>query len=292
MLKLVMKGGKMMSDKDERTEEISTDIVALSDSMSESLKDETANIISNIGEIGIDAALKNGIFRDVPILSTAISVFNIGKGIREYAALVKMFRFIREMNNGCANEDERKKRADYFKNDKKKRAEELKYLIIILDRYLSEERAALLAKIYLYYLDEQISWTEVQILSETIDQILLEDLSYLKLYYKTWQDMPSLAVQKNLAELREKYDRSYLNIAKSLSELDTSPMKVKMHTDRLVSAGLLEMIPQPEEKLFLSSRVYLITITGDLIVKILDGIKRKEIKEVLGKQMTIMIDYR
>ena len=127
---------------------------SLTDSMSNSINSEVVGLISNIGEVGIDAALNEGILKEVPFISTAVSIYRIGRTIKERSLLEKMWHFVKEMNAGCADESEREKRAKCFKNDEVKRAEELKHIIILLDRYTSTDRADWLAKVYLSYLEK------------------------------------------------------------------------------------------------------------------------------------------
>ena len=159
------------NEKAEQTDN-NSGIIPLTDSMSSSIKNEVVGLISNIGEVGIDAALNDGILQEMPFISTAVSIFRIGKTIRERSLLEKMCRFVKEMNAGCVDETEREKRAEYFKHDKKKRSEELKYIIVILDRYISPYRADWLARVYLSYLERRITWMDVLIYSECIDTII------------------------------------------------------------------------------------------------------------------------
>lgn len=236
----------------EKTTKNKNEIIALSDSMDASMKGEMADLFSNIGEVGIDAALNAGILRDVPIISTAVSLFRIGNTMRERSLLEKMYYFVKGMNEGCEDEEEREKRAEYFKNNKKKRAEELKYLIILLDRYVSTERAEWLSKVYIAYLEKEITWNEVLIFSECIDKIITADLAVLKFYaslgeFPGYLSFSSSYTEKTRMICDYKYEEQLSRLSNQLGVVNALPERIKMHTDRLVSAGLITEVPIPDE---------------------------------------------
>ena len=55
----------------------------LSMSLKDSLSPEFENIISNAAELGIDALLEEGILKDIPFISSVISIYHIGKSVKE-----------------------------------------------------------------------------------------------------------------------------------------------------------------------------------------------------------------
>lgn len=265
----------------EKTTKNKNEIIALSDSMDASIKGEMADLFSNIGEVGIDAAQNAGILRDVPIISTAISLFKIGNTMRERSLLEKMYFFVKGMNEGCEDEEERKKRAEYFKNNKKKRAEELKYLIILLDRYVSTERAEWLSKVYIAYLEKEISWNGVLILSECIDKIIPADLEVLKFYASLGEYPSYLYFRSYRGELSIDYEHRFKGQLSSLSNqlgvvIDALPKRIKIHTDRLVSAGLIEEMPVKDEFTTISlSLSYGASLVGIELLRIIGELGEK-----------------
>lgn len=76
---------------------------------------------------------------------------------------------------------------EYYKqkviDDTKKRNKELEYILILIDRYLLEDKTVFLAKIYLAYLDETIKWEEFVTFSSVIDMLMPKDYTVLKSSY-------------------------------------------------------------------------------------------------------------
>lgn len=181
---------------------MSDDKYELITSMDASISEEIEGVISEIGEIGLDLFCDEGILKEIPFVSTAISLFKIGSNIHDKHNLNKLYAFIVQLNTGISNEFQRLKYSDYFKNNKKKRTEELEYLILIIDRYISCDKSSQLAKIFLTYLDQRIKWLDVCKYAEVIDRFLPGDYAVLKSNdtYKTERDFETDAIQRLIAQ--------------------------------------------------------------------------------------------
>lgn len=75
----------------------------------------------------------------------------IANTARDQWLLRKMATFIREANLGRVTVEERANVLEYFQQDEKTQKEELSFLILILDRYLEEDKAAWLARVYVEF---------------------------------------------------------------------------------------------------------------------------------------------
>ena len=148
---------------------------SLSVAFGNSLKEESISCISDLAEVGLDAIMDDGIFKDIPILSTAVAVYKIGSSIKERHNIKKLLVFLNEINNGIANEQKRTEYQDKFKDNVKFRNKELEYLLVLIDRYISYDKPQMLAKLYLAYLDGVIIWEELTMYAEVIDRFLLLD---------------------------------------------------------------------------------------------------------------------
>ena len=56
---------------------------SLSSSFLASITDDSLNICANIGEMGLGTFMEDGSWRDIPFLSTAVSLYKIGNSIKE-----------------------------------------------------------------------------------------------------------------------------------------------------------------------------------------------------------------
>jgi len=144
-------------------------------SFSNSLTEEVYGIAGEYAELGLDAMAEDGLFKDIPIVSTAVSVYRIGKSIRERHHVAKLISFLIEINKGIADEEKRRDYREKFRSNEKFRNRELEYILILTDRYIGFDKPQMLAKLYLAYLDGKIIWEEFTMYAEVIDRFLLLD---------------------------------------------------------------------------------------------------------------------
>ena len=71
---------------------------SLSLSFGNSLSEEISDIASEYAELGLDALTEDGLFKDLPFVSSIIAVYKIGKSIRERHHLAKLVSFLNEIN--------------------------------------------------------------------------------------------------------------------------------------------------------------------------------------------------
>ena len=129
-------------------------------SFSDSLNEELVGTISEIAEIGLDSIMEEGALQEIPILSTVISAYKIMGNIKERYNLRKLVVLLSEINVGIVNEEKREEYRDKIKNNSKFQNQQLEYLLVLIDRYIGYDKPKLLAKLYLAYLDEKITWEE------------------------------------------------------------------------------------------------------------------------------------
>ena len=143
------------------------------------LSEEAVVCVSDLAEVGLDAILEEGVLKEVPILATAISIYKIGSSIAERHHLKKLLVFLDEINNGIVDESKRIEYRQKFEENKKFRNQELEHIMVLLERYISYDKPQMLAKLFLAYLDNKITWIEFAKYAEIIDRLFCGDLQYL-----------------------------------------------------------------------------------------------------------------
>ena len=139
------------------------------------MREEVAGIAGEYAELGLDAMAEEGLFKDIPIVSTAAAVYRIGKSIREKHHVAKLISFLSEINNGITDVEKREEYREKFASNEKFRNQELEYILILTDRYIGFDKPQMLAKLYLAYLDEIINWMTFIKYAECIDRFLPGD---------------------------------------------------------------------------------------------------------------------
>lgn len=144
-------------------------------SFSNSLTEEVSGITGEYLELGLDALVEDGLFKDIPIVSTAVAVYRIGKSVREKHHVAKLISFLNEINNGITAAEKREEYRERFASNEKFQNQELEYILILTDRYIGFDKPQMLAKLYLAYLDERINWMTFIKYAECIDRFLPGD---------------------------------------------------------------------------------------------------------------------
>lgn len=147
----------------------------LSEAFGLSLTEPVAKSIESLGEVGLDMILEEGVLKEVPLLSTVVSVYKIGNTIRERHHVKKLLSFLNEVSSGIVDEDERKRHYDALLADKKRFSEEIEYVLLVVDRYINEEKSVMLGRAYLSYLRGRIKWHFFMLYAEMIDRLLPGD---------------------------------------------------------------------------------------------------------------------
>lgn len=148
---------------------------SLSESLATTISQEGIVLLSDLGEIALDSVLNDGLLKDIPFVSTAISLYRTGKSIHEWDYIRKLTSFLDELRLHTVDESEREEYLRKIRDNPKKRDKELEYALVIIDRYIGYDKPRMLAKLYLAFLREEISWDEFAVFSEVIDRLLPND---------------------------------------------------------------------------------------------------------------------
>lgn len=139
-----------------------------------------SDVLSDLSEVELDNILNNDFVKDIPVISTAAHICKAVHGIRERSYIKKLEKFINAMQQGIASSEQ----ADYYKkrisDNPKSRNKEVEYLLIIIDRFIDEHKPEFIAKLYLAFLDERLTWEELTVSAEIIDRLLPGDYELLK----------------------------------------------------------------------------------------------------------------
>lgn len=152
---------------------------SISYALSDSISDESQSVAAELMEVGLDSVMDDGLLKEVPILSLAVSLYKIGHSVQERHYVKKLAAFIDALNKGITDEEKREYYKSKMIDNPKQRDKELEYILIILDRYIHPNKAQRLARAYLRFLNAEITWLEYAKTAETLDRLLPGDYDLL-----------------------------------------------------------------------------------------------------------------
>lgn len=138
-------------------------------------------VLTDFVEVGVDQILNDGLFKDIPIVSAAVSAFKIGKSVSEYFYMKKMNIFVEEVNKNIIDSERIEEYKRKIISDQKRLDRDIKFIIAIIDKYMGLFKPKLLARLFLSYLDKSMGQEQFFEYSEIIDRLLISDLKCL--YY-------------------------------------------------------------------------------------------------------------
>jgi len=138
---------------------------------------EFADVAQDLAEVGLDAILTDGIFRELPIVSTIVRVTKTVLAIRDKLLLRKIYTFLRELRG--VSETERERFAAEMENDSNYQRQVGENLIMLLDRLDDLDKPTLVAKVFKAYLKGDINYHQFLRFAAVIDKILVKDLQNL-----------------------------------------------------------------------------------------------------------------
>lgn len=187
-----------------------------------------AELVAELSEVALDAAMDSGVLQDVPILGTIFKLSRIGVGVREHLFIRKLQKFLKCVNEVSAHE--RDQFAQEMSADIRSQQKVGEALLSLLDKIDEVEKAELLGKAFGAYLQHRIDYETFFRLARSIDRCMDSDLRFVHNYERATDAFPEPAFD-------------------------------------LASCGLIELIAVPSIRTADSRSVYKLTELGEKFVE-------------------------
>lgn len=159
-----------------KDENVQYDLVS---AFNDSLTSEIILTTTGLGEAALDSFLEPGIIKDIPLLSTVVSLFKIGHSVGDAFYIKKLATFINEINRNVIEAGKLEKYKTSIHENPKKFKKDIEFILVLINRFIDSEKSKYLAKLYVEYLEEKIDWKEFVKYSQVIDQLFNADLKVI-----------------------------------------------------------------------------------------------------------------
>lgn len=167
------------------------------------LKDTTLDY----SEILLDSFLKDGVFKEVPVVKTIVALGKTGLGIRDYLLANKLCAFMKNI------QDIPQEKIDKFisKIDNPKKIIEIGMKIIqLLDKLDETKKAELVGKLYKLLINKEITISEYFRVCHLIDKCFYNDILKLN-YFKTNESITSHNLEVPAETLEELFASGFIS---------------------------------------------------------------------------------
>ncbi len=147
--------------------------------MNDEMKNEILSLTSGLSESVIDSFLSDGLFRDVPILRSFVSIVKLTRNVSDIIFLKKLLTFFNALELKNQDEIDSLKQKFLKEKDHKRIGSKIIYVINSID---DEVKSKWLAKLFLKFIDKNISIDEFLILSSIIHQIYTTNAEGIKVF--------------------------------------------------------------------------------------------------------------
>lgn len=148
-----------------------------------SLFDGFSDILVDYCDWGIDSVLQDSPLKDIPIVRTIVNAGKFAQNVRDRNLVRQTLVFITEFNKGEVSSKKLEKYKEKLRNKPERLEEELGRVLLLLDRNIDKIKTEFEAKLYVSYVNGQITWDMFCELCDITDRLFISDLSKLKEAY-------------------------------------------------------------------------------------------------------------
>ncbi len=189
-------------------------------------------------EVIVDQFISNDLVKDIPLVGTALKSCKAVADIRDKLFLAKISRFLTELNSVRPEVKEVLKGKMTNNPEEAKKVGEV--VLLVLDKMSDLEKPEILAKVFLAYIYDQVTFDDLRRITEAVTQAFVDDLRTLidkdSIPDKSQEAYLRYLTSTGLTEIvsKESYDEAG-NLYYELTELGRKFLEGCRYADGLVS---------------------------------------------------------
>lgn len=130
--------------------------------VSDEFIERTLDISVDYSELCLDAFLEDNILKQIPIVKSVLSFYNIGSSLKERHNVKKILTFFHQLHVKEINQEKYESFKNRFKLDKNYQNKVVETVVLYNEKFLQVEKSKILANLIASYIDEDLSWEELQ----------------------------------------------------------------------------------------------------------------------------------
>ena len=163
------------------TDKSSTDINKI---VSDEIVEKSIDLSIEYSEIALDEFLKDGILKEIPIVKSIVSFYNISSSIIDRHKTKKILTFFKEFHSKHIDEKKLEVFKNKFNSDDAYRRKVVETIVLLNERFYHIEKTKILANLFISYIEEEITWQEFVDISFVLDNFHPRGFTYLKALFE------------------------------------------------------------------------------------------------------------
>ena len=142
------------------------------------MKKDIIPITKDIFEIGVDTLLNDGLLKDIPIINTIHSIYNISNTISDKLLFNKIKKFLLELDT--LTSEERIKLFEKLEKEPKLKQKTSIYILELFNKIDDENKAKIIFNVFEAYNNEEIDYETFYRLNKVIKEISSIDINKVR----------------------------------------------------------------------------------------------------------------
>ena len=136
--------------------------INFSDDFENEIFNKSLDLSTDYAEVSLDLIFEDGLLKELPIVKTLFTFYNITSSIIAQHNVKKILVFLQEFHSHRIEDDKIKKFKKQFNKDLNYRNEVLETVLIYIERFTDVKKSKILANLFIAYINENLSWKDFQ----------------------------------------------------------------------------------------------------------------------------------
>ncbi|MCK4665066.1 MAG: hypothetical protein KAT68_19515 [Bacteroidales bacterium] len=155
-------------------------LVDINKIVSKEITDKTIDLTIDYSEIGLDSFIEDGILKEIPLVKSILSFYNIANSVIDRHKTQKILSFFKEFHSQSINKEKLNNFKNKFNEDVNFQNRVVELIILLNERFLHVEKSKILANLIIAHIEEHISWEKLLDITFVLDNIHPNGFDFLK----------------------------------------------------------------------------------------------------------------
>lgn len=150
-------------------------------------KDDVTDLFLELAEYKLNTFIKFGTLIPIPKIKIICALAKGIVGVRNKYQVKMIEQFINTVNSGVATPGEIKIHLEKLSTNREQLEKEVNYVLVKINNWTDLEKSAYFGNLYIAYINKIISWNELMLYTDILNQITLYDIEELKEIYRIYK---------------------------------------------------------------------------------------------------------
>ena len=158
--------------------------INFSDDFENEIFNKSLDLSTDYAEASLDLIFEDGLLKELPIVKTLFTFYNITSSIIAQHNVKKILVFLQEFHSHRIEDDKIKKFKKQFNKDLNYRNEVLETVLIYIERFTDVKKSKILANLFIAYINENLSWKDFQKMTFILNTLNPSSFDFMAKYFE------------------------------------------------------------------------------------------------------------